>query len=47
MFDNTYYTYFADFKTHDFSRFFEMAYPKFVKSRKLKFGLHSATGCGK
>ena len=33
VFENTYFTFFSDFKKHDFLRFFEMTYEKVVKSR--------------
>jgi len=33
MFENTYFTFFSDFKKHDFLRFLEMTYQKVVKSR--------------
>jgi len=36
---NTYFTFFSDFKKHDFLRFFKMTYQKVVKSLKQKFSL--------
>jgi len=37
VFENTYFSFFSDFKKHDFLRFFEMAYQKVVKSHQQKF----------
>ena len=34
VFENTYFTFFPDFKKHDFLRFFKMAFQKNVKSHK-------------
>jgi len=33
VFENTYFTFFSDFKKHDFLRFFEITCQKVVKSR--------------
>jgi len=33
VFEKTYFTFFSDFKKHDFLRFFEMTYQKVVKCR--------------
>jgi len=37
MFENTYFSFFSDFKKHDFLRFFEMTYQKVVKNHQQKF----------
>jgi len=37
VFENTYFSFFSDFKKHDILRFFEMTYQKVVKSHQQKF----------
>jgi len=43
VFENTYFSFFSDFKKHDFLRFFEMTYQKVVKSHQQKFSPHYVT----